>query len=75
MTVNTTPYNRVGFQRWLTTFKYYGDEFRAHRRLFRGFIGTKSSMARFEELEEQETRRFLHRVLHKPDKFMDYIRS
>ena len=32
-------------------------------------------MTRFQELEETETRRFLHRIFQNPDNFMDYIRA
>lgn len=66
---------RVGFDRWLTTFKFYNDEFKLHRKLFHNYIGTRSAMKKFEQLEEIETRRFLLRVLNDPNGFIGHIRA
>lgn len=68
-------YARVGFDLWLTTFKPYSDKFRSHRKHFHDFIGTRSAMSRFEQLEEVEARRFLLQMLKGPEKFVDHIRA
>ena len=45
----------------------FGPRFRAHRRNFHKTIGTKSSVGRFEALQEREVHKFLVRVLAKPE--------
>lgn len=66
---------RVGFDSWLTPIMTYNNEFKLHRRLFRNYFGNRSSMARFEKLEETETCRFLHQVIRSPDNLMYHIRA
>lgn len=67
--------DRVGFDRWLTSFKHYDNELKTHRKLIHNLIGTHAAMERFEELEEIETRRFLLKVLNGPDNILDHIRA
>ncbi|KAJ3552901.1 hypothetical protein NM688_g3906 [Phlebia brevispora] len=53
----------------------YNDMFRGMRRLLRQFMGGKTQMAKFHSLEQQETRRFLRRVLSDPDNLPEHIRK
>jgi len=53
----------------------YCERFRTHRKLLHKIIGTPSSMSNFHLLEEQETRRFLKRVLDKPDDLAAHVRK
>ncbi len=53
----------------------YGDRLREYRSLLHQFIGTRNQVKRFHSLSEVETRRFLERVLEKPDRVHDYIRQ
>jgi hypothetical protein len=52
----------------------YGDRFRRSRRLFHQTIGNTSMIKQFLPLEEFETRRFLRRVLAKPEDLAAHIR-
>ncbi|KAF7313515.1 hypothetical protein HMN09_00507400 [Mycena chlorophos] len=53
----------------------YGDRFRRFRRLFHSIIGSRTAMKQFHPTEELETRRFLRRVLAKPDDLSKHIRK
>ncbi|KAJ7460740.1 cytochrome P450 [Mycena latifolia] len=64
----------VGWKNTLV-FVPYGDRFRNYRRLAHSLFGSRSTMASFEPLEEQETHRFLKRLLSKPEGLQDHIRK
>ncbi|KAH8105626.1 cytochrome protein [Phellopilus nigrolimitatus] len=64
----------VGFS-GTTTLLPYGAQFRAHRKEMHACIGTRAVMARFVELEEIETRRFLFRLFEQPKDFTKHIRT
>lgn len=64
----------VGWKNTLVLLPY-GDRFRRSRRLFHKLIGSQAAMARFFPQEELETRRFLRRVLTKPDDLAVHIRK
>ncbi|KAJ7156841.1 cytochrome P450 [Mycena crocata] len=53
----------------------YGDRFRNYRRLAHSLFGSRSTMSSFEPLEEQETHRFLRRVLKNPDDLQNHVRK
>ncbi|PPQ79518.1 hypothetical protein CVT25_003400 [Psilocybe cyanescens] len=53
----------------------YGDRFRRYRRLFHSLIGSQSAVKRFYPSEEFEARRFLRRVLMKPDALSAQVRK
>ena len=55
-----------GYDRTLILMPY-GSRFRASRRLMHQFMGTKSSVEKFAEVEEEETRRMMSRILKDPD--------
>ncbi|KDR83471.1 hypothetical protein GALMADRAFT_645322 [Galerina marginata CBS 339.88] len=52
----------------------YGDRFRRYRRLFHSLIGTSSAVRCYYPSEELEARRFLRRVLMKPDDLSAEVR-
>lgn len=56
-------------------FLPYGERFRATRRLFRQFMGSRKLIAQYEPLEELEARRFLLETLREPGKFRTHIRT
>ncbi|KAJ7092872.1 cytochrome P450 [Mycena belliarum] len=62
---------------WNTTLGLipYGDRFRNYRRLAHSLFGSRASMANFEPLEEQETHRFLQRILAEPTELQEHIRK
>lgn len=64
----------VGWKNTLVLLPY-GDRFRRYRRLFHNLIGSASTMKQFLPAEELETRRFLRRVLTKPDDLAAHIRK
>ncbi|KAJ6561166.1 cytochrome P450, partial [Mycena vulgaris] len=53
----------------------YGDRFRNYRRLSHSLFGSRSTMSKFEPLEELEAHRFLKRLLSKPEGLQDHIRK
>ncbi|KAL9122563.1 MAG: hypothetical protein Q9187_000877 [Circinaria calcarea] len=53
----------------------YGDRFRAYRKNFHNLLGTKKSAARFNPVQEVEVRRFLLRVLDKPEGLLQHLRT
>jgi hypothetical protein len=53
----------------------YGDRFRRHRRFFHRLMGSHSTMKQFLPIEELETRRFLRRVLAKPENLSAHVRQ
>ncbi|KZT28797.1 cytochrome P450 [Neolentinus lepideus HHB14362 ss-1] len=59
---------------WTLGLKRFGQEFRAMRRLFRLYMGSRSSVEQFVPIEEYEIRGFLKRILNNPDDFGEAIR-
>ncbi|KAG1780027.1 cytochrome P450 [Suillus placidus] len=55
-------------------FLPYGDRFRRYRRNFHRVIGSRAAVDVYNETEEVETRRFLKRVLAKPDQLQEHVR-
>jgi len=53
----------------------YGDRFRNYRRLFHGLIGSQAAVKIFYPSEELEGRKFLRRVLMKPDDLANQVRK
>lgn len=64
----------VGWKHTLVLLPY-GDRFRRYRRLFHNLIGNQTVMKRFFPSEELEVRRFLRRVLMKPDDLSAHVRK
>ncbi len=64
----------VGWDQTLALTRY-GDRFREYRRFMHQLIGGRNQVKRFHSLSETETRRFLRRVLEKPDHVQDHIRQ
>ncbi|KLO08559.1 cytochrome P450 [Schizopora paradoxa] len=63
-----------GFDGALTLLQT-GENFKTTRKRMHGYIGSRAAVARFAELEEIETHRFLLHVLDKPDDFFQHIRT
>lgn len=53
----------------------YGERFRRYRRLFHSLIGNQSMIRRFYPHEELEARKFLRRILAKPDDLAAHVRK
>ena len=64
----------VGWKHTLVLLPY-GDRFRRYRRLFHSLIGSQAVVKRFFPGEELEARRFLRRVLMKPDDLATHVRK
>ena len=64
----------VGWKNTLVLLPY-GDRFRRYRRLFHSLVGSHATMRNFLPIEELETRRFLRRVLAKPEDLQTHIRK
>src|SRR5260221_12754612 len=64
----------VGWKNTLVLLPY-GDRFRRYRRLFHSLIGTQSMIKRFYPSEESEARKFLRRILAKPDDLAAHVRK
>ncbi|KAF8444949.1 cytochrome P450 [Boletus edulis BED1] len=56
-------------------FMDYNDRLRQHRKHFYRLFGTRSSTAAFNSIGEEETRRFVSKLLRKPEDLVDHIRS
>ncbi|KAG2151901.1 cytochrome P450 [Suillus cothurnatus] len=52
----------------------YGDRFRRYRKNFHRAIGSRAAFDIYNSVEEIETRRFLKRVLTKPDQLQEHVR-
>ncbi|KAG1823196.1 cytochrome P450 [Suillus variegatus] len=52
----------------------YGDRFRQQRKSLHRIIGSRAAVGVYNEIEEVETRRFLKRMLAKPDRLEEHIR-
>ncbi|KAF9227082.1 cytochrome P450 [Gyrodon lividus] len=55
-------------------FQQYGERFRQHRKFFHRQIGSRTSLATFYPVEEEETKRFLCNVLNNPDDLAGHVR-
>lgn len=64
----------VGWKNTLVLLQY-GDRFRRYRRLFHKLIGSQAAMKAFLPVEELEARRFLRRVLMKPEDLAVHVRK
>ncbi len=53
----------------------YGDRFRRFRKIFHSLIGSPATMKQYQPAEELETRRFLRRVLAKPEALATHVRK
>ncbi|EAU84306.1 cytochrome P450 [Coprinopsis cinerea okayama7 len=63
----------VGWKNTLVLLPY-GDRFRRYRKFFHQSIGSFHAMKRFLPLEEREMRRFLQKLIAKPDDLASHIR-
>ena len=52
----------------------YGDRFREYSRFMHQLIGSQKQVQRFHPLSEQETRKFLRRLLKTPNDVQSHIR-
>jgi hypothetical protein len=59
----------------ITTLLPYGDRLRWHRKNFHRVMGSRTAVKVYHPVEEVETRRFLKRVLAKPDEVMAHVRQ
>ncbi|BCR92212.1 uncharacterized protein ACHE_80112A [Aspergillus chevalieri] len=64
----------VGWEHILA-MQTYSDRFRAYRKAMHRVLGSKTAIARFNPLQEVEIRRFLLRVLHRPEDLVQHIRT
>ncbi|KAF8152982.1 cytochrome P450 [Crassisporium funariophilum] len=64
----------VGWKRTLALLRY-GDRFRNYRKLFHRTLGSHTAMSKFLPAEERETRRFLKRVMAKPEDLAAHVRQ
>ena len=53
----------------------YTDRLRVYRKNIAQLIGSKTAVARFNSVQDLETRRFLLRVLDKPEDLVQHIRT
>lgn len=66
--------HRVGWEDILA-MQTYSDRFRAYRKVMHRVLGSKAVTARFNDLQHVEIRRFLLRVLNKPNDLLQHIRT
>ncbi len=64
----------VGWKNTLVLLPY-GDRFRRYRRIFYSLIGSQATMKQYHPPQELETRRFLRRVLSKPEELAAHVRK
>ena len=65
---------RVGWEDILA-MQTYSDRFRAYRKVMHRVLGSKAVTSRFNTLQDIEIRRFLLRVLQKPNDLVQHIRT
>ncbi len=65
--------NRVGFSQ-ATSLLPYDSVLTMHRKHMRRFIGTNEAISQLHPIEEFETRRFISRVLRRPEQLQEHIR-
>ncbi|VUC23970.1 unnamed protein product [Clonostachys rosea] len=66
--------NECGFGNFLP-FRQYNETYRWHRRLVHQQIGTKVMSARFNDVQDVESRRFLLRVLKSPENLINHFKT
>lgn len=71
---NSTGNFRVGWEDILA-MQTYSDRFRAYRKVMHRVLGSKAVTSRFNSLQDIEIRRFLLRVLQKPNDLVQHIRT
>ncbi|KDQ52240.1 hypothetical protein JAAARDRAFT_40360 [Jaapia argillacea MUCL 33604] len=59
----------------LTRYNTHGDRFRKYRRYIHRVLGTPASIEKYYHVEEEETLRFLRRVVRDPDDVQQHIRK
>ncbi|KAI6035508.1 cytochrome P450 [Pisolithus orientalis] len=64
----------VGWRNTLVLLPY-GDNFREYRRNFHRVIGSRAAMSVYHAIEEEETHKFLQRVLTKPTDLSAHVRT
>jgi hypothetical protein len=64
----------VGWKNTLVLLPY-GDHLREYRKNFHRVIGSRAALDIYQPIEEIETRRFLKRVLAKPDQLQAHVRQ
>ncbi|XHF99537.1 hypothetical protein AWENTII_003037 [Aspergillus wentii] len=64
----------VGWVRGLAMLSY-SDRLRAYRKLLHRALGTKAAVSRYSALQDVEVRRFLLRVMRKPQDLVQHIRT
>ena len=64
----------VGWKNTLVLLPY-GNRFRNYRKMFHQVIGTPAAMAAFNPIEEEETHKFLKRVLKSPEDLAAHVRK
>ncbi|RGP61344.1 o-methylsterigmatocystin oxidoreductase [Fusarium longipes] len=62
-------YNRV------LSFLPYGEKFKHQRKLIHQQLGTKATASRFRDTQDVESRRLLLRILERPDKLSEHIKT
>ncbi|KAK7983339.1 hypothetical protein PG989_010741 [Apiospora arundinis] len=61
--------------KYMLALRPYGNGMRAVRKFLHGAVGTKASLVNYAEMQETEVRRFLLRVLERPEALRDHIRT
>ncbi|KAK7212547.1 hypothetical protein V2G26_019725 [Clonostachys chloroleuca] len=59
----------------LLSFQQYNKTFRQHRKLVHQQLGTKAAAARFRDIQDVESRRFLFRILETPEDLMKHVKT
>ncbi|KAB8248624.1 cytochrome P450 [Aspergillus flavus] len=59
----------------VVTLQGYTNRFRSYRKAMHRVLGTKELMSRFNPLQDVEVRRFLLRILQKPDELIQHIKT
>ncbi|OJJ81483.1 cytochrome P450 monooxygenase fmaG [Aspergillus glaucus CBS 516.65] len=59
----------------ILSMQTYSDRFRSYRKVMHQVLGSKTTVTRFNPLQEVEIRRFLLRVLHHPEDLVQHIRT
>lgn len=62
-----------GYERFLSLHQY-DNTFRQHRKLVHQQLGTRAATARFRDIQDEESRRFLLRVLDDPENLFQHIK-
>ncbi|KAK7471001.1 hypothetical protein VKT23_002414 [Stygiomarasmius scandens] len=65
----------IGWRNTLALLRYSDSRFKRYRKLFHSLIGSQATMRQYFPVEELETKRFLRRVLTKPNDLQAHIRK